>query len=76
MKANPFHGSLLAVALLAGTATCALAQSTDTTAGQTTAAVDHDDDGFDLGWIGLLGLLGLAGLRRREQPTSTTTTRR
>ena len=25
-----------------------------------------DDDGMDLGWIGLLGLAGLLGLRRRE----------
>jgi MYXO-CTERM domain-containing protein len=25
-----------------------------------------DDDGMDLGWIGLLGLGGLLGLRRRE----------
>jgi hypothetical protein len=25
-----------------------------------------DDDGPDLGWIGLLGLAGLLGLRRRE----------
>ncbi len=30
------------------------------------AAVDDDDDGMDLGWIGLLGLAGLLGLRRRE----------
>jgi MYXO-CTERM domain-containing protein len=28
-----------------------------------------DDDGFDLGWMGLLGLAGLAGLvRRRPAP--------
>lgn len=26
----------------------------------------RDDDGPDLGWIGLLGLAGLLGLRRRE----------
>lgn len=25
-----------------------------------------DDDGPDLGWLGLLGLAGLLGLRRRE----------
>ena len=28
--------------------------------------VRHDDDGFDLGWMGLLGLAGLAGLRRKR----------
>lgn len=33
----------------------------------TTAQVDaHDDDGFDIGWLGLLGLIGLAGLRGRN----------
>jgi hypothetical protein len=26
-----------------------------------------DDEGFDLGWIGLAGLAGLAGLLRRDQ---------
>ncbi len=30
------------------------------------APADDDDDGMDLGWIGLLGLAGLLGLRRRD----------
>ena len=30
------------------------------------APAEDDDDGMDLGWIGLLGLAGLLGLRRRE----------
>lgn len=29
-------------------------------------SVRHDDDGFDLGWMGLLGLAGLAGLRPKR----------
>lgn len=36
-----------------------------------------DDDGFDWGLLGLLGLLGLGGLlRKRDEPTYTTTTTR
>lgn len=38
---------------------------------ETAAVVTEDDDGFNLGW---LGLLGLAGLRRRD-PVATVTTR-
>ena len=39
-----------------------------------TTDVDHrDDDGVDLGWIGLLGLAGLLGLKRRESDTVRTT---
>lgn len=37
-------------------------------AGRTTTALQNDNDGFDLGWIGLAGLLGLAGLMPRDQP--------
>ncbi len=36
----------------------------------TTQTDNAEDDGMDLGWIGLLGLAGLLGLRRRE-PTVT-----
>lgn len=41
-----------------------------------------DDDGPDLGWLGLIGLAGLMGLKRREphrdtagRPVTNTTTR-
>lgn len=41
-----------------------------------------DDEGPDLGWLGLLGLAGLLGLKRREphrdvagRPVTNTTTR-
>jgi MYXO-CTERM domain-containing protein len=27
---------------------------------------ENQDDGIDLGWLGLLGLAGLFGLKRRE----------
>ena len=46
----------------------------------TTGAIG-DNDGFDMGWLGLLGLIGLAGLMRRDTrrhddfaPTTTTPT--
>jgi MYXO-CTERM domain-containing protein len=44
-----------------------LAAQTGTGAGDA-AGYDRtaDDDGPDLGWIGLVGLAGLLGLRRRE----------
>lgn len=29
-----------------------------------------DDDGMDLGWLGLIGLAGLLGLRRRDDTRS------
>lgn len=32
-----------------------------------------DDDGPDLGWLGLIGLAGLLGLKRREPHRDTTT---
>lgn len=32
----------------------------------TTDVDRRDDDGIDLGWLGLLGLAGLLGLRRRD----------
>lgn len=34
--------------------------------GTTPVPVENDDDGMDLGWLGLLGLAGLLGLRRRD----------
>ncbi len=35
------------------------------TAGDMTSE-SRDDDGFDLGWLGLLGLAGLLGLKRKD----------
>lgn len=40
-------------------------QMTGQSRGQVATTAD-DDDGMDLGWIGLLGLAGLLGLRRRD----------
>ena len=51
-----------AVALVSVAPTVALAQTPDTTTRVVTQPVE--DDGVDLGWIGLLGLAGLLGLRR------------
>ena len=36
------------------------------TSGGGTETADHDEGGFDLGWLGLLGLAGLLGLKRRN----------
>lgn len=51
--------------------TIASAQDTrrvDTGANATTTRVDGvDNDGFDLGWIGLAGLAGLIGLMPRDR---------
>ena len=53
---------LLAMTLVLGGATAAMAQESD--APQTSS---DDDDGFDeWGLLGLLGLAGLAGLKRRD----------
>ena len=35
----------------------------------TSRADDRQDDGFDMGWLGLIGLAGLAGLRRKAPET-------
>ncbi|HJQ81369.1 MAG TPA: WGxxGxxG family protein [Lacipirellulaceae bacterium] len=40
-------------------------------AARTTAVETEDDDGPDLGWLGLIGLLGLAGLMRRDRDVHT-----
>jgi hypothetical protein len=63
---------LAALLILVSASTPGYAQTTGDTGqmrgqsgGQMTPA-DDDDDGMDLGWIGLLGLAGLLGLRRRD----------
>lgn len=38
----------------------------DPNATRTDMMNDNDDDGMDMGWIGLLGLAGLLGLRKRD----------
>lgn len=38
---------------------------------RTTTVETDDDDGPDLGWLGLIGLLGLAGLMRRDRDVHT-----
>ena len=39
----------------------------NTNVGGTTRTVERDDDGFDLGWLGLLGLAGLAVLMKKPR---------
>jgi hypothetical protein len=45
-----------------------------TTAAPAPAYEEQDDDGFDLGWLGLIGLAGLLGLRRKRDDGVRTTT--
>ena len=65
----------------AGESTTGGSTTTGTTGGSTTGggamssqAQPTEDDGPDMGWIGLLGLLGLAGLMRKNHDRTTTTT--
>jgi MYXO-CTERM domain-containing protein len=58
---------LLMLALVSFVAAPATAQETGTTTGTTYA--ETDDDGPDMGWLGLIGLAGLLGLKRREPVT-------
>lgn len=57
--------SLLAVSAMMPTTVSAQTPTTDPAVTQTVND-DRDDDGMDMGWIGLLGLAGLLGLRRRD----------
>lgn len=85
---NPWAIGLLVLALNTSIPNLAFAGGTTgdtagTTAGDTaTTDVDRDpglgdgvDEDNDWGWIGLLGLLGLLGLKRRDNDTTTRTTR-
>lgn len=70
--------SALALALLmtASFGSVMMAQAQPAPADNPPATTDvdrRDDDGMDLGWIGLLGLAGLLGLKRRE-PNAVRTT--
>jgi hypothetical protein len=46
------------------------AVSAPATDSPTTDTRADDDEGFDLGWVGLAGLAGLLGLLRRDPDTS------
>jgi hypothetical protein len=62
-------GSLLAI-LVAGTvfAQDSRVNTVDTLGDRATnGAVTRDDDGFNIGWLGLIGLLGLGGLMPRDR---------
>ena len=69
MKSRSF--TIIAAAILAGSATPGIAQGANT-AGATadpyaTPAPQDDDDDFPWGLLGLLGLAGLLGLKRRDR---------
>jgi MYXO-CTERM domain-containing protein len=65
MKKLAILGLVLLLGL--GLGVSAYAQETGTGTGATTYDTARtDDDGMDLGWLGLLGLAGLLGLKRRE----------
>lgn len=65
---------LLMLGLVSFVAVPVMAQETDTTTG--TYAQQTDDDGPDMGWLGLLGLAGLLGLKKRNpEPYRDTATR-
>ena len=64
---------LLMLALVSFVAAPATAQDTGTTTGM---YEERDDDGMDLGWLGLIGLAGLLGLKRREPVTNRDTATR
>ena len=46
--------------------TLAPAAAVATTGGEMSSETRDDDDGFDMGWLGLLGLAGLLGLKRKD----------
>jgi MYXO-CTERM domain-containing protein len=76
---NAVKRTAVAGLFFAAASGAALAQTTATAtdpAYQPTT-VEHEDDGPDLGWLGLLGLAGLLGLRRKtdDHHDATTTTR-
>ena len=73
-----FQAAALATLILAGMTPGAYAQTATTPAAPVTTTdnavvtdrVSEDDDGFDLGWLGIFGLFGLFGLRGRKHDIS------
>ena len=72
--------AVVAAMALGAPATSQAQATTDPNTGTTTQTDDGtNDDGFDMGWLGLLGLAGLLGLRKPAHTTvhrDTTTTGR
>lgn len=67
MKINLLATSAAVVLLTAGVASAQSTAATDQSGGYPEAAMPaEEDEGMDLGWIGLLGLVGLLGLRKRS----------
>ncbi|WP_306304385.1 WGxxGxxG family protein [Aureimonas sp. AU4] len=68
MRASTLLAGAGIATLLLAQVSIASAQTTSpaTTTTNTTRAAAPDDNGFDMGWLGLLGLVGLAGLRRQK----------
>ena len=60
-------GILVVAASLGGVATLPVsAQNAGDNQSGVSARTSADDDGFDMGWLGLIGLAGLLALRRRD----------
>jgi MYXO-CTERM domain-containing protein len=69
--------TFMATVAIAGAMIPSVTHAQATTGDQTTTSrTTNDDDGMDLGWLGLLGLAGLFGLRRRDDRHHTDTTTR
>ena len=60
------RAGLLVVALSLGGMATIPATAQDTAGDRNGVAQQTEDEGFDLGWLGLIGLAGLLGLRRRD----------
>lgn len=62
--------SALTLVLAIGSATVASAQTGGGTGGGATTSDTRNDQGFNLGWLGLLGLAGLIPLFTRRNGTT------
>ena len=62
-----FVAGALAIFLLAASANAQDTTTSGANTGTSSRAVDNDDEGFDMGWLGLLGLAGLTGLMGRDK---------
>lgn len=70
---NSTIAALAATVLVLGAAPAFAQDPSTATAPAVTTTVDDDDNGFDMGWLGLLGLAGLLGLRRKSEVHSSAT---